>query len=424
MTAIISLRGFFQLLYLPVLLLITTVKHYTVGTELRKYKNSLLSVLKITAIRTALSLDVGDTRIFGLVTNNFVLQKAIGSRYNDITRGLNGYGTKYDENSYWIVKQPNRDPSDPILYFLHGGAYFLQTSPQQLESIIGMYKLLDPEVQSKTSILLLDYKLVGNGHTFPTQINQLHQSYQNLTVRDKNTNIGLIGDSAGGNLSVIYTQYLKSLERSKVLKNPIYPRTMVLISPWINLQPELEQYGPGHSYYDNFKYDLIQYKYFMKPDSLAYLLGKEPLRSLLVSPNSKLPHSADDWSDIPTYADENSNIFVIAGEDESFRDDILKFAEFALECPFYSENSYGSTPMEINPKLHHYIRPNQPGKAGVELYVEPWGVHDALFFENHSLAKIMDLEKHEKVADCTFWSDAEFFATKRIVEFLNRVLAS
>ncbi|CAK7892829.1 hypothetical protein CAAN1_01S11870 [[Candida] anglica] len=422
MGAFISLRGIFQLLGLPVSLLVTIIKYYTVGVRFRKFKNNLWGALKLTVYRTALSLDMLDTKVIALATNNHILKRVIGRKYNYITRNFHGYGTKYDDHSYWIVKQPNRDPSDPILYYFHGGGYFLQTAPEQLESIIGMYKLLDPEVQRKTSVLLLDYKLVSFGHTFPTQINQLHHSYQNLTVRDKNTNIAFIGDSAGGNLSIIYTQYLKSLERSKVLKNPIYPRTMVLISPWTNLKPEVKQFNPGYSYFDNDEYDMIRYRYFTTPASLPNLIGTQPLRSLLVSPNSKLPHSADDWSDIPTFANENSNIFVIAGEDEVFRDDILKFAEYALECPFYSENTYCGTSMDFNPRVHQYIRPNQPGKAGVEVYVEPWGVHDSLFFENHSLAKIMALEKKNKVADCRSWNDTEFFATKKIVKFLNRSL--
>ncbi len=40
-------------------------------------------------------------------------------------------------------------------------------------------------------------------------MNQLHETYLNLVTNEGNTNIILMGDSAGGNLSLGYLQFLK-----------------------------------------------------------------------------------------------------------------------------------------------------------------------------------------------------------------------
>ncbi len=86
----------------------------------------------------------------------------------------------------------------------------MQTTPSQIVSMLAIYKLLDPEAQSRLSILHLDYKLTSKGFHVPHQLNQLHETYEAL-VKAGSTNIILCGDSAGGNLAVGYTQCLKKV---------------------------------------------------------------------------------------------------------------------------------------------------------------------------------------------------------------------
>lgn len=126
----ISLSGLLTLLGIPIRALILAVKFYTVGLPYRKYSNSLKQCLRLLVFRTALSLSVFDAYYISFMSNDFVINKIVPLFHKSITSKLPGYGTRYDKNSLWLVKQPNREPGDPILIYIHGGAYFLQTQPE------------------------------------------------------------------------------------------------------------------------------------------------------------------------------------------------------------------------------------------------------------------------------------------------------
>ncbi|CAH2352194.1 hypothetical protein CLIB1423_06S00892 [[Candida] railenensis] len=384
--------------------------------------------LKLTIYRSATDISPPDTKILALMSNDFIINTVMNFHYKRIVSELPSFGKKYDEKSYWLVKQPNRKSSDPIIIYLHGGGYFLQSQPEQFESTLSMYKLLKPETQKKLSILFLDYSLACYDYCgLPTQLNELHRTYHKLTVQEGNSNIILMGDSAGGNLSIGYTQYLKTLIKEKRLSEAqaVFPSNMILVSPWCKIEPTPDQFQPGRSYYDNNDYDMIRYRSLMVEGGKKYLISSQNIDALTASPNSKLPHSPKDWGDVPTYTREKSNIFVILGEDEVFRDDILIWAEYALGCPLYSENKYGNSGGVYDPKIHEFVRKGSPGKCAVQLYVEPLGVHDSFFFfENHLLKKIQSAEGNPSGPQVRLsqLKDSEFFATKRIVKFLDAIL--
>ncbi|KRZ98273.1 uncharacterized protein AC631_05967, partial [Debaryomyces fabryi] len=257
----ISLSGLFILLSIPIKSLILVLKFYKVGGSSRKYANNLKQSLRLLVFKTAVSLTVFDAYYISFMSNNFVLNKIVPFFHKSITSKLPGYGTRYDKNSIWLVKQPDRKPDDPILIYIHGGGYFLQTQPDQIESVLSIYKLLKPDKQSRLSILLLDYKLASYGYPFPAQINQLHETYLSLVTNEGNTNIILMGDSAGGNLSLGYLQFLKKVQPHNI----VYPSKLVLISPWVKLLPELDAMVPGNSFYDNSDRDMIAYSQFDDP---------------------------------------------------------------------------------------------------------------------------------------------------------------
>ena len=93
-----------------------------------------------------------------------------------------------------------------------------------MESLIGIYQLLQNtttitttttnddstsvERKKNLSILVLDYKLASKGYKMPYQLNQLISTYKNL-IYQGNTNLILMGDSAGGNLAITFLQHLR-----------------------------------------------------------------------------------------------------------------------------------------------------------------------------------------------------------------------
>lgn len=73
--------------------------------------------------------------------------------------------------------------------------------------MLAVYCLLSK--RKRVSILILDYRLACNGHTFLAQMEDLYELYYQLA--NSSSRIGLLGDSAGGNLAVGFTQYLQLL---------------------------------------------------------------------------------------------------------------------------------------------------------------------------------------------------------------------
>lgn len=411
----ISAIGFLTLLSIPIRILVVIFKYYAGTIPYRKFRNDLRQCIRMTIFRTALSLTNKDCYYIALLSNRFILNKVMKLKHKTIADRLPGYGLRYDANSLWLVKQPNRNNDDPIMIYSHGGGFFLQTEAPQVESMLAMYKLLDEDKKKRISILALDYKLTSHGFKVPYQLGQLHETYQRL-VDAGNTHIILAGDSAGGNLSIGYTQYLKRYST----KSPIvYPKTLLLLSPWVNIVPHDDAFTPSKSFFDNDGYDMIRHSYFTETElrDMFDVDVNDPMISPVTQPDIK----REDW-DLPNYRNPNHNIFLLCGEDEAFRDDILRWAEGALDVPYFSTIKYGNSDQLFNLKTHLHLRKGNPNHCRLDFHIEPWGVHDAaLFFENHLLKRILKVEKSGGTISFRDLGD-EFFGLKRAASFLNDVI--
>ncbi|KAI5967885.1 hypothetical protein CANMA_002653 [Candida margitis] len=404
----ISLKGLLSILSLPVRLLWVTIKYPFVGGANAKFKNSLVNSLKIELCRFALTLPVHDTAAIANRTTQGVIDK-LKPLYPTRTN-LNNYGKKFDKQSIWLVEVKGRSHTDPIVIYLHGGGYFINTSPSQITSVLSMYHLLDEEKRKRTSILVLDYSLACHGHYIGTQLYELAATYNKL-VSEGNDNFVLMGDSAGGNLAITFLQYLKQEKNPKLP----WPRSEVLISPWVKLAGDKHQFTPGHSYHDNEKHDMLSSNFAKDPKRQAHLLGGKSPADLLISPGN-VPYKTSDWNDIPTLNSKGYSTFVILGEHEVFRDDILEWSKYALGSPLVpqSQESKG----KFDSKAHEY-KSGGINDAYIDVVVEPWGIHDSvLFFENRVMEKL-EKQHHLKLNDL---DDEELFGIVKITKFLNKTL--
>ncbi|ABN67129.2 hypothetical membrane protein [Scheffersomyces stipitis CBS 6054] len=410
----ISAHGLAALLSIPLKTLVLIVLYPFVGGIGRKFSKDFINSVKLVIFIGGISMPIPDGKYLNVFSNKFLIRVLINYLHKKTVKTLPGYGERYDEQSFWLVKQPDRKPSDPILVYLHGGGYFLETMPSQVQSVLAIQKLVDPKKREKLSILLLDYKLCSSGYQFPYQRHQLHSTYQKLTKSEHNTNINFIGDSAGGNLAVIYLQLLKGLKDPET----IFPKNIILISPWVKIVPDSSQYQPGQSYYDNDGRDMINYYIFSREYPENPILGKTDPNALEVSPGNCIASKPSDWDGISTLRNSSSNVFVIVGEDEVFRDDVLNWTTEALDVPL-GKQKYGDSNNVFDAKKHSYIRKGNDKSAGVQVFVEPWGVHDSVFFfENDLLGK---LEKNPSWTLKDINRD-RYFGITRIVEFLNDAL--
>ncbi|RCK65150.1 putative steryl acetyl hydrolase mug81 [Candida viswanathii] len=408
----LSLKGLRILLSIPIKLLLVLLKYPFLGGVNEKFRNDLINSLKLMVYRTALYMPVRESVVLSIMSNRFILNKLIKTLYPKLTN-LPNYGTKYDAQSYWIVKPHHRKSSDPILIFLHGGGYFFETMPSQIESLVSIYHLLDKPKRDRLSMMVLDYKLASRGYNVPYQLGELLDTYSNL-VKEGNDNFIFVGDSAGGNLAIIFLQYLKENNNAEHLP---YPRSVMLISPWVKLAPDAHQNSPGHSYYDNSGRDMLQIDHFRDVDKQVHIIGDTKHDTLTVSPgNCDYKHT--DWEDIPTLTSPGYSTFVILGEHECFRDDVLTWCKYALKSPLAPQKQDSNGVW--NPKVHEYIK-DLGDSAYVEINVEPQGVHDSvLYFENTIISKV----KKNPGLSVSSLDPHKYFGIVKVVNFLNKTLPS
>ncbi|CAN3363789.1 hypothetical protein DICA3_E13982 [Diutina catenulata] len=299
------------------------------------------------------------------------------------------FGEAYDDNSFWLHYA---GPTKPVLIHFHGGAYFAQLSSFHVNAVVGMYQAI-PASKRDFSLLELDYKLAGSGARWPTQRDQLHATYHRL-LADGFDRIFFLGDSAGGNLALTYLQFLRRHEPT----TPV-PEKLILVSPWVKLQ-QLDDEPPVKAYTQNAYRDSLS-KDFIRNDRLQEaLLGRINLRRMDVSPGN-CPYHEDDWKELPR------DVYVMAGEDEIMRDDILQWAYYALGCPFW-KRSWGEGNGKFDASYEYVTRAN----GGLrQVVVDPWGMHD-------EFATI----EGTRYVQGTPVDPVQFFGMARIANFLYETL--
>lgn len=367
-----------------------------------KYANNFKSVMMIVAIKNVMTEDKKRFKALNFKLVGHTL-KNVKSNYPKATSQLPGYNTKFDATSYWLVKQPDIAEDDTIFIYCHGGGFFSQLGPNQAEGLIQSYLLLPPEKQKKCSILILDYGLTCDGHSMPTQINQLYETYYRVLKTHKN--VGLIGDSAGGNLAVCLTQLLKE----KGAPKEDYPLKLMVLSPWLYIYPDIESISEKSSIRTCSDGDIIPFPASTEEEK-TMLFGNVDRKSLIYSPMSKEPALESDWLDIPTFNDPNRKVFMLCGESETLRDESLWWAKYALGLDWYGHTYLDE---KLGPEFYTYETDNTCA------YVEPQGFHISMFLFEKNLLKKIEAKTITSADDLT---DERNFGLKRFTRFLQNAL--
>lgn len=392
-----------QLVRLVVYVGLDILRLLTVGLPFRKYRHKPLDTAVLSVLRRfheQCPLWLAYYVIYCLVATVCRLFKW---RFKETCSHLDGFGETYNNHLVWFCKA--KLPA-PVIIYLHGGGYVMQLAPQQLQGLAAIVELVSKPV----SIIALDYLLALGGAPWPRQREELEQTYRKL-VNDGYRDIILMGDSAGGHLAVTFLTHLKSINSDLP-----WPRLTILISPWVKLFANQDEKIKGLAYLDNSSRDGIPMDMLVSPELKTLILGStNNVSSVLVSPgNSEYNYS--DWKNIVSFG-EGHLVFVIAGEDELMRDDILEWCYHALDVPLYRQFYYGDSSGHFDQERHLFVGKTKQG-AAVEVYVEPWGIHDGLFaIESNIFAKYGAAGlKWEHVHPTTY------FGLYRLVQFLDKTL--
>ncbi|ODQ80951.1 hypothetical protein BABINDRAFT_160387 [Babjeviella inositovora NRRL Y-12698] len=313
----ISLKFLALLFLLPSKLLYQTILYFTVGSNFacKDIKTLLHSVASNHILDYVAASD-----LIGVSGRKVTIDQTLAGVKKTLTTeghlpsnfGKMYLGSKHGR-SHWIVEAPDRTTADPVVLYLHGGGFLFPTFDTQLKALVHIHRGLQND---RLSILLVDYSLSPEV-LFPGAINQVAHIFHKLVVQEGNTNIWLMGDSAGGNMCVVLLKHIHSPINAitTVIPERFRPRGAILISPWLNLDPK-----PVGSYLRNAKTDILTFGMY-RIFSEMYHPDTQLRRTLPISP---FYSQSSDWEGVLP-----GMLLVLGGESEVIVDELLRWVEIA-----------------------------------------------------------------------------------------------
>ena len=132
---------------------------------------------------------------------------------------------------------PKTQKTDMTLLYLHGGGYTFQGAiAKRFAEMLAHH--------TGASVFTPDYRLTPE-HSHPAQAEDALIAWQYLIAKTDPSKIVVIGDSAGGHMSLMLLQTLKSLDLAQ-------PALCIGLSPWTDIGES------GQSMHENDQYDLVQ----------------------------------------------------------------------------------------------------------------------------------------------------------------------
>ena len=163
----------------------------------------------------------------------------------------------------FIITPKNEQKSEKVILYLHGGSYVAETSSNHWRFLEKLVK------DTNATIILPDYPLTPK-YTYKDVFTMITPLYKEIIEEVPTTNLILMGDSAGGGMSLAL---LEKLSQEKIEM----PYKTILISPWLDVRlenPEIDNVQ---------KYDKDLNKESLKIAGIAYA-GKDGIDSYLVNP--------------------------------------------------------------------------------------------------------------------------------------------
>lgn len=200
--------------------------------------------------------------------------------------------TRYEDMPNGRVFYANEDSKSGItVFYLHGGAYFMDFTNSHWKFL---KKLVDG---ANVKLIAPAYRLLPFA-TYREAFDLIVPLYREYRKNNPDEKIILMGDSAGGGLSLAVTEQLKA-------DGERLPDELVLISPWVDVVMDNEQiskYEPRDPFLSLQKLKVYAEKW------------KENL-------------DAHDWHVSPIYGDLKGirNVTVFVGTSEIFFPDVTKF---------------------------------------------------------------------------------------------------
>lgn len=240
----------------------------------------------------------------------------------------------------WFI--PSGAPEDDIIFYIHGGAFILGS----VHSHAAMVSHIASRLNRK--ILAIDYRLAPE-HPFPAGLEDCATLIQTFCAANPGVQFGIIGDSAGGNLTMATQLKLKASNGLKI-------QYSIVISPWTDLECK------NPSYLTNSTLDIVLNRKYLQDAAKTYA-GREPLTQALLSPvNGNFKQLAP--------------VLILCGTDEILVDDSVYLHQRLLESGVEAEIKLFEHELHVWPLMDIHT------KASVEALT-----HMANFISRHTQIK-------------------------------------
>ncbi|MDO5133763.1 MAG: alpha/beta hydrolase [Eubacteriales bacterium] len=231
--------------------------------------------------------------LFGMYTERHCEQMLAGavSRGEKPSAPPKNLKTRYEDNQNGRVFYANEESGSRIaVFYIHGGAYFMDFTRPHWKFLATLVKEADAQVIAPA------YRLVPFA-TYREAFDLIVPLYREYCGSHPDHKIILMGDSAGGGLSLALAEHFKA-------EGIRLPDELVLLSPWVDVSMENEQIK---------EYEEVDP--FLKVAPLV-LCGEQWKGAL----------DAHDWHVSPIYGDLKGirNVTVFVGTDGIFYPDITK----------------------------------------------------------------------------------------------------
>ena len=163
----------------------------------------------------------------------------------------------------FILTPKNEQKSEKVILYLHGGSYIAETSSNHWDFLERLVS------DTNATIILPDYPLTPK-YTYKDVFTMITPLYKEIIEEVSTSNLILMGDSAGGGMSLAL---LEKLSQEKIEM----PYKIILISPWLDVRlenPEIDNVQ---------KYDKDLNKETLKIAGIAYA-GEDGMNNYLVNP--------------------------------------------------------------------------------------------------------------------------------------------
>lgn len=212
---------------------------------LNKYKNTkkiysytlltLTAVLMMLFMRINLRISLIGTissSVIDIYMENFDREKyyIVDEKSWQIPDGYSNTKYSLSKSSMEILKKTNNGNHNHIIYQLHGGSYIRPIANEYRDLAVQYSKY-----GKNSDVATLDYRTAPQ-YVYPAALEDAVEGYEFLLKRGySNDNIIISGDSAGGNLTLALTEYLRD-------KGYALPKAVIVMSPWADLSEGGESY--------------------------------------------------------------------------------------------------------------------------------------------------------------------------------------